>query len=456
MSLGRSWAVAVVMVLLGTGCSAARVVRLDTGRGAPVVHSPRMETAPVALEEDAFTEAVKTLAEDAPVSVRPREEAYRLFAGSFSLKAYSRVRGRLGLVSVEEPPGLRLMVEEDGAEAELARAYGRWCGRKQRPGDCLQLLKVGPRLDEDARRTLAFAIALDSVWEETEEALVGMTNREAVLATIVATGTVYLCLWALPEPVSKGVAAVMTVVLIGYLGIDTVLDLIRGWRVLSEQVRVARSFDEVRDAGEQYGEVLGENAARAFVMLATAAVGSTAQTLAAKVPMLPGSGQAAVVAAEQAGVRLGAVARVESVAVAADGVITLALAPTAMAMVAREEGGPPVSGGVDGEGHEHHIASNKWWSATNRGGPWSPQFQKIFDKAGMSLDDPANKVRVPGHRGPHPQEYHEEVFDRLRRATRNCKSIESCRELLTDALKGLAGRILDPKSALNRMITGQE
>ncbi|RKH31274.1 hypothetical protein D7Y13_09910 [Corallococcus praedator] len=456
MSLCRSWAVAVVLVLLGTGCSAARVVRLDTGRGAAVVHSPRPESAPAGLEEDAFAEAVKTLAEDAPVSVRPREEAYRLFAGSFSSKAYSRVRGRLGLVSVEEPPRLRLLGEEDGADAELARAYGRWCQRKQTPGDCLQLLEVRPTLDEDARRTLAFAIALDAVWEETAEALVGMTNREAVLATVVATGTVYLCLWALPEPVSKGVAAVMTVVLIGYLGIDTVLDLIRGWRVLSEQVRVARSFDEVRDAGEQYGEVLGENAARAFVMLATAAVGSTAQTLASKVPVLPGSGQAAVVAAEQAGVRLGAVAQVESVAVATDGVITLALAPTAMAMAAREEGGPPVASGVDGEGHEHHIASNKWWSATNRGGPWSPQFQKIFDKAGMSLDDPANKVRVPGHKGPHPREYHEEVLRTLNRLTKDCSSTERCRAALTKALEGLAKEIRAPNTKLNRLITGGE
>ncbi|RKG92452.1 AHH domain-containing protein [Corallococcus terminator] len=455
MSLSRSWAVAVVLVLLGTGCSAARVVRLDTGRGAPVVHSPRTESAPVVLEKDAFTEAVKTLAEDAPVSVRPREEAYRLFAGSFSSQAYSRVRGRLGLVSVEEPPRLRLLVEEDGAEAELARAYGQWCQRKQTPGDCLQLLELGPTLDEDARRTLAFAIALDSVWEETEEALVGMTNREAVLATIVATGTVYLCLWALPEPVSKGVAAAMTVVLIGYLGIDTVLDLIRGWRVLSEQVKVARSFDEVRDAGEQYGEVLGENAARAFVMLATAAVGSTAQTLASKVPLLPGSGQAAVVVAEQAGVRLGAVARVESVAVASDGVITFALAPTAMAMAAREGGAPPVASGVDGEGHEHHIASNKWWSATNRGGPWSPKFQEIFERAGMSLDDPANKVRVPGHKGPHPQAYHEEVLRTLTRRTKTCGTMENCKALLTKALDDLAVQIRKSNSKLNRLVTGQ-
>lgn len=36
----------------------------------------------------------------------------------------------------------------------------------------------------------------------------------------------------------------------------------------------------------------------------------------------------------------------------------------------------------------------------------------------MTLDDAANRVAVPGHRGPLPQAYHEAVFDRLRTATR--------------------------------------
>ncbi|RKH60690.1 AHH domain-containing protein [Corallococcus llansteffanensis] len=453
MSLCRSWAVGVLLLWLGTGCSAARGVRLDTGRGAPVVHSPRTDVTPVELEAAAFTEAVKTLAEDAPVSAHPRAEAYRLLAGSFSGEAYSRMRGRLGLVSVEEPRRGRLLVEED-AEPVLASAYGRWCQRRHEPGDCLQVLGAGPHLDEEARRTLAFAIALDSVWEETAEALEGMTNREVVVATIVTTGTVYLCLWLLPEPISKGVAATMTVALIGYLGIDTVLSLIQGWRVLAEQVRMARSFDEVRDAGNQYGKVMGGNAARAFVMLATAALGSTAETMAAKVPLLPGSGQAALVVAEQAGVRLGAVVQVESVAVSTEGVITLVLAPTAVAMSAREGG--TAAGGVDAKGHEHHIASNKWWSATNRGGPWSPQFQKIFNKAGMSLDDPANRVNVPGHRGPHPEAYHQKILAALDRATMGCGSMDNCRAVLTRTLRSLASQILKKGTDLNRLITGLE
>ncbi|NOK22542.1 AHH domain-containing protein [Corallococcus carmarthensis] len=453
MSSCRSWAVAVLLLLLGTGCSATRGVRLKTGRGEPVVQVPRVEVAPEPLDEDAFTEAVRTLAVDAPVSSHPREEAYRQFAGSFSTKAYAHVRGRLGLVSVEEPARARLLV--DDTDRELASAYGRWCQRKQTPGDCLQLLEAGSTLDEDGRRSLAFAIALDSVWDETSEALVGMTDPRAVLTTLVATGTVYLALWLMPEPVSKGIAATMTVALIAYLGIDTVLNLIQGWIELSEQARMARTFDELRDAGEEYGEVMGKNAARAFVMLALAAVGSTAETFAAKVATLPGSGQASLVAAEMGGVRLGAAAQVESAAVSSEGVITLVLPPNAVAMSARDDKGP-VASGADAEGHEHHIASNKWWSATNRGGPWSPQFQKIFDKAGMSLDDPANKVRVPGHRGPHPEAYHQWVLTALSRATKQCSSIAQCRTLLTNELRSLASQITNKRSIMNRWVTGLE
>ena len=432
MSSCLRWVVAVLLVLLGTGCSATRGVRLKTGRGAPVVHVARAEVAPVELDGDTFQEAVRTLAEDAPGPQR----------------AYSHVRGRLGLVSVEEPARARLLGEDD-----LASAYGRWCQRKQTPGDCLHLLDRGPSLDEDGRRSLAFAIALDSVWDETSEALVGMTDQRAVLTTIVATGTVYLALWLLPEPVSKGLAATMTVVLIAYLGIDTVWNLIQGWIELSEQARVARTFDELRDAGEEYGEVMGKNAARAFVMLALAAVGSTAETFAAKVATLPGSGQASLVAAEMGGFRLAAAAQVESAAVSSEGVVTLVLAPNAVAMSARDDKGP-VASGADADGHEHHIASNKWWSATNRGGPWSPQFQKIFDKAGMSLDDPANKVRVPGHRGPHPEAYHRKVLRALTDATAECGSMSECRALLTRELRELASRIIKPGTDLNRWVTG--
>jgi uncharacterized protein (TIGR02268 family) len=48
--------------------------------------------------------------------------------------------------------------------------------------------------------------------------------------------------------------------------------------------------NELRAAGERYGKLMGRNAARAFAMLAMAAIGNTAPGLAAKVPKFPVEG----------------------------------------------------------------------------------------------------------------------------------------------------------------------
>jgi hypothetical protein len=82
-------------------------------------------------------------------------------------------------------------------------------------------------------------------------------------------------------------------------------------------------------------------------------------------------------------------------------------------------------------------------------------FKKIFDRAGMSLDDPTNKVRVQGHRGPHPEEYHQVVFKRLNEAIGDCSSMQQCRKSLTEELKSLAQEISTPGSRLNKLVTGR-
>ena len=49
----------------------------------------------------------------------------------------------------------------------------------------------------------------------------------------------------------------------------------------------------------------------------------------------------------------------------------------------------------------------------------------------MSMEDPANKMPLPGHYGPHPERYHQIVLKELRDATLNCRSVVECREGLT-------------------------
>ena len=62
----------------------------------------------------------------------------------------------------------------------------------------------------------------------------------------------------------------------------------------------------------------------------------------------------------------------------------------------------------------HHIATNK---NTKRGKKWTNKYKPFFDNAGLSMDCPENKVYVPGHKGPHPDEYHQYVYDKIDQAT---------------------------------------
>ncbi|WP_163994551.1 AHH domain-containing protein [Pyxidicoccus caerfyrddinensis] len=443
------WAVSLLLVLVGSGCSATRVVRLNTGDDVFVV-TPReaegAELEAVELDADEFEEAVVQLARDVRPFRNPMLEARALFgvpsrSGVYRYESRSR---RLLPEGPEDTDGSRLL--ESYADEALTRAYGQWCQRKSQPGDCLRLLDEGPLLASDGKYTLAMAIAMDSVWEETAEALEDMADPNALRATLTASVTMYLLLWSLPEPVSKGVAATLTALAIAYLGVDTVWRLIDGWLTLVREVDGATTFEQLSEAGEAYGEVLGENAARIFVMLATAAIGNTAG-LAARSAGLPGSAQAALAVESQAGFQYVAVGSVQSVAMTAEG-FTIALAPNALAMAERgsSSGGPRRS-------RRHHLATDKNEISTARGGPWTPEFRRLFRKAGMELRDPENIVDVPGHKGPHPQRYHEEVFERLNDATATCRTVVACREMLTAELKQLAKEVATKGTKLNKLVT---
>ncbi|RKH45026.1 SitA5 family polymorphic toxin [Corallococcus sicarius] len=330
------WSLPLLLVVL-TGCSSAtRAVRLDTGHGAPIVFTPRSGAVPVELDTDDFEEAVEALAQAVRPSMRPQEAARHLFeveprSGSYLYEPRSHRVIPLG-------PGEHLEGGPPSADVELTRAYLRWCGRTARPGDCLSLLMEGPTVTGDGRYALSMALAQGVVLEEMMGAFKDMADPQAMVTAVLWTWTTYCILLAVPEPFSKGVAAVMTASLIAYVGVDTFWSLIVGFKRLVEAADRATTFDELREAGEHYGKVMGRNAARAFAMLATAAIGNTAAGLGSQVPKLPSAAQAAVQAEAQMGIRLAAVADVGTVAVSAEAV-TIALAPGAVAMAARGTAG---------------------------------------------------------------------------------------------------------------------
>ncbi|MCY1041511.1 hypothetical protein OV208_09310 [Corallococcus sp. bb12-1] len=325
-----------LLLLLLAGCSATRAVHLDTGHGAPIVFTPRSRAMPVELDKDDFVAALTALGRTVRTSTRPQEAARQMLeveqrSGDYILEPHLRRITPLG-------PGEHLEGEPPGTHVELTRAYLRWCERTARPGDCLRLLVEGPTVTGDGRYALAMAMAQGVVLEEMMGAFKDMADPQAMLATVLWTWTTYMILLAVPEPFTKGIAAVMTLTLIAYVGVDTFKSLIVGFNRLVEAADRATTFNELREAGERYGKVMGRNAARAFVMLATAAIGNTSAGLATKVPLLPGATRAAVQAEAQTGTRLAAVSGVGSVAMSTE-TLTIALAPGVVAMTAHGHGG---------------------------------------------------------------------------------------------------------------------
>jgi hypothetical protein len=71
----------------------------------------------------------------------------------------------------------------------------------------------------------------------------------------------------------------------------------------------------------------------------------------------------------------------------------------------------------------------------------------------MRLTDRENIVPIKGHKGPHPERYHDIVYTRLREALGDCRSIAECRARLLPALDDLARDIATPGTELNRLVT---
>ena len=319
---------AVLLLLLCTGCGARRVVRLDTGQAEPWVFVPAPERAePVKVAPEEFIAEMEAEAR----RMRPPANPERAAREQFGVPVRSGWYGLTESQQVVPLEGASEASRWNAVAEEMTRQYLRFCEARGQPGDCRRVLLNGPVLTQDGRYALAMSFAMDEVVPEMMEAFKDMADPAAIQATILWTMTVYAALWLAPEPAfTKGAAAGVTAAFICYVGVDTFWTLIQGWRRLVEEADNATTFAQVRQAGERYGPVMGRNAARAFALLLTAAIGQTASGFSAKVPTLPGSAQASVVGSRQLGVRVAEVGQVESVAVSADAV-TIALAPNAVA-----------------------------------------------------------------------------------------------------------------------------
>ncbi|RKH06769.1 AHH domain-containing protein [Corallococcus carmarthensis] len=430
------WVVVASLLLLVSGCATSRVVHLDTGNGQRIAHAP-VEAAPVQVSEDAFTSALTRLILDLRMDVAFREAE--------AADARGWVRSRRLLASSE---GLA----DSGSGSSPESLYARLCPEAD---DCLSLVGgTGLTFSRKDRTLMALSFALDSVWEGVAAEAGKMLNPAALKALVTSAALSLLLTLTLPEPVTKAIAVALTAALVAWLGIVPVWEMGRGFVRLWDEAGTATSTIELQDIGHRFGKVLGTNGTRVLVLLVTAALGGK-NAMAAQGPKLPGFPQAALRAEAEAGFQLGAAMNggVTSVAMPAAGVLNVALAPGAVAALAMSSNGQ-IPG--DAEGPVHHICTNKNLISAVSGGPWTPLCEEVFSRAGLSLEDVANKVRLRGHQGPHPHEYHEAVLRRLNDALGKCRNKDTCRERLVEELAKIADDLLTPDSELRRLIAPKE
>jgi hypothetical protein len=429
------------------GCSATQpAVRVDTGTaGETLIYIPRAATVePVQVTPEQVTETIRKLAREVRLSGSPRQTVERLFQLDALYGDYLLLLRERKIVPLESS-GMPLEGALTEEEQNLVSRYKAWCRSAYGfEGDCLGALVGGKYLDMQGRYMLAMALSKSPVLEEFKKALGEMVSMRAVLQAAIGTVVTLLVLLALPEPVTKFIAAWATVGLILWVGASTLYNLVTGWFQLMEEVKTAATFEEVREAGEKFGKLFSREAAQAFAMIVMALLTHTAKGFAEQVATLPGSAQVSMQAAGREGILLSEVGAVESVAVTAEG-FSVALAPGAVAMAAR--------GARGARTEDHHIGTIANKKSTLRGGPWTPRLEDLYARAGLRMKDRENVVPIPGHKGPHPQRYHEIVYERLRRALGDCSSIAECRARMVPALDELAKLISTPGTELNRLVT---
>ncbi|MHA3916280.1 AHH domain-containing protein [Halovulum sp. GXIMD14793] len=104
----------------------------------------------------------------------------------------------------------------------------------------------------------------------------------------------------------------------------------------------------------------------------------------------------------------------------------------------------------------HHVCTNKCNIGTGGNPAWTPQFQRIFDNAGLNINGEINKIAVPGHRGPHPQAYHQYVFGSLNDAVAGIpRGTPAYTQAVTNSLNRIKAEAVTPGSQVNRWLTGQ-
>ncbi|HYO57046.1 AHH domain-containing protein [Archangium sp.] len=304
-----------------------------------------------------------------------------------------------------------------------------------------------PQVLETSPLFLALKLSPRYMGEGVREAARELFSSPVFFSSVALSVLVYFAAWVAPEPFfTKAFVTALTLRLALAVGVLELNHFARACARLYEEALAARTVEELEAVAERFGKAVGGTGLRVLVMVASMGV-------AKRLPEVPQGGLGALLRAPRfAFAGSVSVEGATTVRMVADGtvIVTGVAAGTAASAVG--------SACTDGSGskagyHWHHLATNKNDISERYGGPWTPLFERIFARAGMSLEAAENLVYLKGHKGPHPEEYHSEVYQRLEEALGECRTVAQCRSRLVQALKELADDVCTPGSLLHQLVT---
>ena len=302
----------VLVVALSTGCGATHRVLLDTGQDTPHESPHASSHQPISVGADAFEDALTRLVLATPLALRAPQQDW--------------------LVRVSYPS------QHDARWQHLmSKSFGGFCEPGQRSDICLSLLDDVMGLGPWDKLGVALALSLEPLKQSISQA-VQDTLAPQLFYAVIATGLVtWVILAANPEPVFTKGAALISALMLLYLGVETFLEVVDASRELKRATDRATTPQELEDAGERFAHRVGPRVARVFVLAVTVVVSQGlvggAAGLASRLSMLPHFPQATSAGASRFGLNAARVGQVSSVAVTGTTVI-ISLPSSALAMVA--------------------------------------------------------------------------------------------------------------------------
>lgn len=316
-----------------------------------------------------------------------------------------------------------------------------------------------PESLRDSPLLMALRLSPQYMPEGMREGAEELFRDPAFLAGVAVSLVVYVTSWAAPEPLfTKTFAVGVTVVLVSAFSLAELAHAGGAALKLYQATRDIHTLAEVEEAAKHFGRYAGGATLRVLVTVASWGVAKVAPK-----PVPGGLGRT------WAGLK--DVLRLPQRFALAQGAGLLEATASSTVRVGMKQGVLLMAGVATGAtgaslrsacgdgllellGYTwHHLATNKNRISDARGGPWTPLFERIFTKAGMSLEDAANKVYLLKHAGPHSEAYHTEIFERLSEAVQTCPNKDACKIALKKELNRIADEVCSPGSRLHRLAT---